>query len=155
MIARYGIVCVAALSLSGCASDVFTDYNPNTGESVEQYLRRAKEQTNNPSLRDRTVGEYVIGEGGSGRVVSASSPVTIESARATQGVATRNHTPISPTPTPAPIQKYPVAKRVPGKPGLVISPYDPNGRFVDVSNMPPGSAAKDPYSGKPFEVPVQ
>jgi hypothetical protein len=47
----------------------------------------------------------------------------------------------------------PYAKPVPGKPGYVYSPFDPNGGYVDVTGYKPGSKAKDPYSGKIFIVP--
>lgn len=50
-------------------------------------------------------------------------------------------------------QSFPTAKPVPGKPGFVISPYDPNGGYVDVTGYPSGSKAKDPYSQKVFIVP--
>ncbi|HWM26060.1 MAG TPA: hypothetical protein VNP98_14690 [Chthoniobacterales bacterium] len=63
----------------------------------------------------------------------------------------------SPSPAPrsvtAPATSYPTAKAVPGKPGYVFSPYDPNGGYVDVSGFSPGSKVKDPYSGKIFLVP--
>lgn len=49
--------------------------------------------------------------------------------------------------------KIPYAKPVPGKPGYVYSPFDPNGGYVDVTGYPAGSKAKDPYSGKIFIVP--
>lgn len=52
----------------------------------------------------------------------------------------------------APTQ-YPTAKSVPGKPGYVFSPYDPNGGYVDVNGFTSGSKVKDPYSGKIFLVP--
>ena len=39
--------------------------------------------------------------------------------------------------------QFPVAKAVPGKPGYVFSPYDPNGGYVDVSGYPAGSKVKD------------
>ena len=47
----------------------------------------------------------------------------------------------------------PYAKPVPGKPGYVYSPYDPNGGYVDVKGFAPGQKVKDPYSGKIFLVP--
>ena len=53
----------------------------------------------------------------------------------------------------APPPEYPTAKVVPGKPGYVFSPYDPNGGYVDVNGFPSGSKVKDPYSGKVFLVP--
>jgi hypothetical protein len=51
------------------------------------------------------------------------------------------------------VSKIPYAKPVPGKPGYVYSPFDPNGGYVDVTGYAPGSKAKDPYSGKIFIVP--
>lgn len=64
-----------------------------------------------------------------------------------------------PPPSPAPRSvanpptEYPTAKIVPGKPGYVFSPYDPNGGYVDVNGFTSGSKVKDPYSGKIFLVP--
>jgi len=64
----------------------------------------------------------------------------------------------SATPTPAPRSttssvQFPTAKPVPGKPGYVFSPYDPNGGYVDVTGYQSGSKVKDPYSQKIFLVP--
>lgn len=42
---------------------------------------------------------------------------------------------------------------VPGHKGMVISPYSPEGNYIDVSAFPPGSAVRDPYTGKVFLVP--
>src|SRR5437879_2089578 len=53
----------------------------------------------------------------------------------------------SPSPrTTAAQPQFPVAKAVPGKPGLVYSPFDPNGGLIDVSGYTPGSKVKDPDS---------
>src|SRR5690348_9959652 len=40
--------------------------------------------------------------------------------------------------------QFPVAKPVPGKPGLVFNPFKPNGGYIDVSGYAPGSKVKDP-----------
>jgi len=72
-----------------------------------------------------------------------------------------NATVVNPKPSPSaaprsaanPPASYPTAKIVPGKPGYVFSPYDPNGGYVDVNGFTPGSKVKDPYSGKIFLVP--
>ena len=57
------------------------------------------------------------------------------------------------TPASTSSSKIPYAKPVPGKPGYVYSPFDPNGGYVDVTGYAAGSKAKDPYSGKIFIVP--
>jgi hypothetical protein len=42
---------------------------------------------------------------------------------------------------------------VPGQKGMVTNPYSPDGNYIDVSGFAPGSAVKDPYTGKIFLVP--
>jgi LysM repeat protein len=49
--------------------------------------------------------------------------------------------------------QFPVAKPVPGKPGLVFNPFNSNGGYIDVSGYAPGSKVKDPDSQKIFVVP--
>jgi len=49
--------------------------------------------------------------------------------------------------------QFPVAKVVPGKPGLVFNPFNPNGGYIDVSGYPSGSKVKDPDSQQIFVVP--
>jgi hypothetical protein len=61
-------------------------------------------------------------------------------------------------PTPSPVapaqpENYPVATKVPGKTGRVISPYAPNAGEVDVEGYPPGAEVKDHYTEKTFLVP--
>ena len=52
-----------------------------------------------------------------------------------------------------PFRDLPYGTPVPDKPGYVISPYSPRAGYVDVTGMPAGMEAKDPYSGKIFLVP--
>jgi hypothetical protein len=59
-------------------------------------------------------------------------------------------------PAPPPTQKkddYPYGIPVPGKEGLVYSPYDQKAGYVDVRGLKPGSLVEDPYSKKYFRVP--
>ena len=42
---------------------------------------------------------------------------------------------------------------VPGHKGMVTSPYSPEGNYIDVTAFAPGSAVRDPYTGKIFFVP--
>jgi len=53
----------------------------------------------------------------------------------------------------APSTAFPTGKLVPGKPGYVFSPFDKEGRYVDVSGFPPGTKVKDPWTDKIFVVP--
>ena len=52
---------------------------------------------------------------------------------------------------PAPPRGYPFGLRT-NRPGLVKSPYDPNGPFVDVGGYAPGSLVRD-GAGRIFVVP--
>jgi hypothetical protein len=56
-------------------------------------------------------------------------------------------------PPPLKAEELPIGTRIPGQPGLVKSPYDPQGRSVDVRDFSPGQMARCPYSGKVFRVP--
>jgi hypothetical protein len=42
---------------------------------------------------------------------------------------------------------------VPGRKGIVTSPYVPEGNYIDVSAFAAGSAVRDPHTGKIFLVP--
>ena len=92
------------------------------------------------------------------------SPQTVTSSTTTsplpQQDETRPSTAVTPRTSATPrsslsnsAAQFPVAKPVPGKPGYVFSPYDPNGGYVDVTGYQPGSKVKDPYSQKIFLVP--
>jgi hypothetical protein len=42
---------------------------------------------------------------------------------------------------------------VPGKPGLITSPFAPDSGYVDVTGFPPRTQVEDPYTGKIFLTP--
>jgi len=46
----------------------------------------------------------------------------------------------------------PWANPVPGRPGLVESPFSP-GKYINVEGFPPGTEVRDPYTDKIFIVP--
>jgi len=61
--------------------------------------------------------------------------------------------PASAAPTEKAKGDMPYGIPVPGRKGMVTSPYLPEGNYIDVSAFAPGSAVKDPYTGKLFRVP--
>jgi hypothetical protein len=95
-----------------------------------------------------------------GRPVPPTSPTPSRQSLAESRTSTRQtETPKPHAPAPplrmasASEQQFPTAKPVPGKPGLVYNPYDPNGAYIDVTGYAPGSKVKDPDSQKIFIVP--
>jgi hypothetical protein len=85
--------------------------------------------------------------------------------------ASNSQTSPSPTPSPAPpnrnnvrVAKATTARKngkgdlpygipVPGKQGLVTSPFSPDSGYIDVRSFSPGTEVKDPYTGKSFLTP--
>ncbi len=54
----------------------------------------------------------------------------------------------------APVKQNPdYAIKVDGKPGYVKSPYDAQGRMINVIGLPPGTEAECPYTRRTFLVP--
>jgi hypothetical protein len=49
--------------------------------------------------------------------------------------------------------ELPYGTPIPGKPGLVTSPFAPDSGYVDVTGFPPRTAVEDPYTGKIFLTP--
>ena len=119
---------------------------------------------------------YVFGERESAPAASRSDvtnpgqPVAVPSPTSTPRAASRklnrpstqsaprvaSNKPAKTSPAPqrsANNSQFPVAKPVPGKPGLVYSPFNANSGYIDVSGYTPGSKVKDPDSQKIFIVP--
>ena len=92
-----------------------------------------------------------------GRPLPPPSPTPTRSVAAKKSVQRS----VSATPKPtatktnasATAVQFPVAKPVPGKPGMVFNPFKANGGYIDVSGYAPGSKVKDPESQKIFIVP--
>jgi hypothetical protein len=85
--------------------------------------------------------------------------------------ASNSQTSPTPTPVPAPPNRnnvrvakatatrknpkgdLPYGIPVPGKQGLVTSPFSPDSGYIDVRSFPPGTEVRDPYTGKSFLTP--
>jgi hypothetical protein len=95
-----------------------------------------------PLIRRQSGTEHVAG--------ASPSPSSPTERKGT--VETKAKTSSSPHASPAPDQ-FPTAQPVPGKPGYVFDPFNPNGGYIDVSGYAPGSKVKDPTTKKIFIVP--
>lgn len=89
-------------------------------------------------------------------VPMAPEPMTPEDAQPPPGAGL----PLPPLPVKPPdfsnlnsSTEIPTAKTVEGRPGFVVSPYDPVTGYIDVNGMAPGSEMRDPYTGKIFRIP--
>jgi len=49
--------------------------------------------------------------------------------------------------------ELPYGTPVPGKPGLVTSPFAPDSGYIDVTGFPPRTEVEDPYTGRIFLTP--
>ena len=95
-----------------------------------------------------------------GRPVAVPSPTPVKRTAARKSVASAKPTPPAVAGKTKPASsprissaQFPVAKPVPGKPGLVFNPFKSNGGYIDVSGYAPGSKVKDPDTQQIFVVP--
>ena len=84
------------------------------------------------------------------RIASRKTPSTRGTSRV---AANKSSAKLSPFPKSEKVAQFPVAKPVPGKPGLVFNPFNVSGGYIDVSGYAPGSKVKDPDSQQIFIVP--
>jgi hypothetical protein len=80
-------------------------------------------------------------------------PATSSAPRTTRKETAESSTKTSSSRTSVTPENFPTAKAVPGKSGYVFSPFDAEGRYVDVSGYAPGTKVKDPWTDKIFIVP--
>jgi hypothetical protein len=120
-----------------------------------RYVFHEPESTSAPAASDVTnPGQPVVAPPPSpsvaGRTIVQRSKRTAASPIPSPRVAANKANTKSSTPGTG---QFPVAKPVPGKPGLVFNPFKPNGGYIDVSGYAPGSKVKDPDSQQIFIVP--
>jgi hypothetical protein len=139
---------------------------PGTGQAgpFEDFFKSIRNSFARPAPKPRTAQSH-----GSNRKQTNETPPSDASD------ASNSQTPSSPSPTPTPTPAPPnrtnvrVAKAtatrrhpksdlpygipVPGKQGLVTSPFSPDSGYIDVRSFPPGTEVSDPYTGKSFLTP--
>jgi hypothetical protein len=72
-----------------------------------------------------------------------AAPPNQANIRVAKAIATRKN----------PKSDLPYGIPVPGKQGLVTSPFSPDSGYIDVRSFPPGTEVRDPYTGKSFLTP--
>ena len=130
---------VALLFLSGRSvnADPVGDFFKKLGQSVSKAFQ--PQPTPRPTRKTR------------GSEPSPSPPG--EPSKPAKEEVTRTVLPASAAPADKAKGDMPYGIPIPGQKGMVTSPYLPEGNYIDVSGFAPGSAVKDPYTGKIFRVP--
>ena len=145
------LLVAALLFLSGhwANADPVGDFFKKLGQSISKAFQpqpspRPTRKTTRPS-RERTSRESTGTE-------AALTPLGEPSKRAKEEI-TRTVLPASAAPAEKAKGDMPYGIPVPGQKGVVTSPYLPEANYIDVRAFAPGSAVKDPYTGKIFRVP--
>ncbi len=143
---------VALLFLSGRSAnaDPVGDFFKKLGQSISKAFQ--PQPTPRPT-RKTTRGSREPTSGEPNAAEAVPTPIEGPSKPAKEEKATRTVLPASAAPKEKARGDMPYGIPVPGQKGMVISPYSPEGNYVDVSAFAPGSAVKDPYTGKIFRVP--
>ena len=134
---------VALLFLSGHSAnaDPVGDFFKKLGQSISKAFQPQPSQHQTKKTRDLHAAE------------AGPTPLEQPSKSAKEEKVTRTVLPASAAPVEKATGDMPYGIPVPGQKGMVISPYSPDGNYIDVTAFAPGSAVKDPYTGKIFRVP--
>jgi len=141
---------VALFFLSGhrANADPVGDFFKKLGQSISKAFQ--PQPTPRPTRKTR--GSRQAGSQES-NVVETGPSAPEESPKPAKEEITRTVLPASAAPAEKARGDMPCGIPVPSRKGMVISPYSPEGNYIDISNFAPGSAVKDPYTGKIFRVP--
>jgi hypothetical protein len=133
------LLVAALLFLSGhwANADPVGDFFKKLGQSISKAFQ--------PQPTPRSTRKTTQAEAAPTALAEPSKPAKEE--------ITRTVLPASAAPADKAKGDMPYGIPVPGQKGMVTSPYLPDGNYIDVSAFVPGSAVKDPYTGKIFRVP--
>jgi hypothetical protein len=145
------LLAVALFFLSGASAsaDPVGDFFKKVGQSISNAFQPQPAQEQN---RKRRSSQRPISRESN---VAEATPSALE--QPSKAAKEEKFTPTVLPASAAPAEKakgdMPYGIPVPGQKGMVTSPYFPEGSYIDVSAFAPGSAVKDPYTGKIFRVP--
>jgi hypothetical protein len=146
---RWISLLVAALFLlSGhrANADPVGDFFKKLGQSISKAFQ--PQPTPRPTRKTRQAGSRESNAAEAGPSATAGPLTPAKEEKFTPTVL-----PASAAPAEKARGDMPYGIPVPGRKGMVISPYLPEGNYIDVRAFAPGSAVKDPYTGKIFRVP--
>jgi hypothetical protein len=147
------LLVVALFFLSGqCANaDPVGDFFKKVGQSVSKAFQ-PQPQPAHPQTEKTRVSRRATSRKSNAAAPQPSAPEETPQP-AKEGKSTPGMLPASAAPVEKAKGDMPYGIPVPGRKGMVTSPYLPEGNYIDVSAFAPGSAVKDPYTGKLFRVP--
>jgi hypothetical protein len=151
---RIALLVIALFFLSGQGgnADPMGDFFKKVGQSISKAFQpqQARPQTTKQTRVSRRPtsreSNAVQATANASAIQEPSKPIKEEKFAPTV-------LPASAAPTEKAKGDMPYGIPVPGQKGMVISPYLPEGTYIDVSAFAPGSAVRDPYTGKIFLVP--
>jgi hypothetical protein len=146
------LLVVALFFLNGrCANaDPVGDFFKKVGNSISKAFQP---QPARPQSKKTTRASRRPTSRESNAATAAPSAIEEPSKPTKEEKFTSTVRPASAAPAEKAKRDMPYGIPVPGQKGMVTSPYSPEGNYVDVSAFTPGSAVKDPYTGKIFLVP--
>ena len=147
------LLVVALFFLSGqCAdADPVGDFFKRVGQSVSKAFQ-PQPQPAHPQTEKTRGSRRATSRKSNAAAPQPSAPEETPQA-AKEGKSTPGMLPASAAPVEKAKGDMPYGIPVPGRKGMVTSPYLPEGNYIDVSAFAPGTAVKDPYTGKLFRVP--
>ena len=153
---RLALLSLAALFffIGPCAdADPVGDFFKKVGQSVSKAFQ--PRPTPNPTGKKTKHGLRRPGSQNSNALEASPTPLEQPTVVVKQENVTPTVTVMRASAVPAAKAKgdMPYGIPIPGKKGIITSPYVPDGSYIDVSGFAPGSAVKDPYTGKIFLVP--
>jgi hypothetical protein len=105
--------------------------------------RSSRKQNNETPPSDASDASNTSSSQTSPRPTPVPAPPNRTNVRVAKATATRKN----------PNSDLPYGIPVPGKQGLVTSPFSPDSGYIDVRSFPPGTEVRDPYTGKSFLTP--